>query len=372
MSEVNIEGINSESLDSILRIDDLHKTFVTRSRGRKVSTFALRGITLSFKHGEAVGIVGESGCGKSTLARLIAGLETPTRGSMLFENVPMKFTKALRKKISMVFQDPYASLNPRMSTASCIREPMHMLSHDELESKLKVIYEEKPEKDWETIPRGRIKKFFLKFESKRALAEKTYASKLLEQVQLRPEWSVRYPHEFSGGQRQRIGVARSLATSPELLILDEPVSALDVSVQAGVIALLSKLRDENNLTMLFISHDLRVVKHLCDRVVVMYLGQIMEDAPSELLFSNPRHPYTKALIASIPKARVYETDEGGEYGQEAEIPIAVLKGEIPSPTNPPQGCPFRTRCERATDTCKQKPTLAEMTDGRLVACHFPY
>jgi|GEM_PF-564125 len=379
MSEVNIEGVNSETLNTILQINDLHKTFVTRSRGRKISTFALRGISLSIKHGEAVGIVGESGCGKSTLARLIAGLESSTRGSMLFNNSPMKFSKALRKKISMVFQDPYASLNPRMSTASCIREPMHLLSDEELQKRLQKIYEEHPEEKWETIPRGLIKKFFLKFESKRALAEKTYASNLLELVQLRPEWSVRYPHEFSGGQRQRIGIARSLATSPELLILDEPVSALDVSVQAGIISLLGKLRDENNLTMLFISHDLRIVKHLCDRVVVMYLGQVMEDAPSELLFSNPRHPYTRALIASIPKAKLYDDidsvpnlDNAEESDDDSLIPITVLKGEIPSPTNPPQGCPFRTRCEKATDACLQQPPLAEMTDGRLVACHFPY
>ncbi len=378
MSGVNIEGVNSESLDSILRIDDLHKTFVTRSRGRKISTYALRGVSFSIKQGEAVGIVGESGCGKSTLARLIAGLETSTRGSMSFNNMPMRFTKALRKKISMVFQDPYASLNPRMSTASCVREPMHLLSKEELKVKLDKIYEEKPEEEWTTIPRGFLKRFFLKFESKRALAEKTYASRLLELVQLRPEWSVRYPHEFSGGQRQRIGIARALATSPDLLILDEPVSALDVSVQAGIISLLAKLQEENELAMLFISHDLRVVKHICDRVIVMYLGQIMEDASSELLFSRPRHPYTKALIASIPKAKLHERTKGYKAEKQenvhvgSEIPVRVLKGEIPSPTNPPQGCPFRTRCEKATDECLQKPPLAKMTDGRLIACHFPY
>ena len=363
MAEVNIEGVNSEKLDSILRIDDLHKTFVTRSRGRKVSTFAVRGVSFSVKKGESIGIVGESGCGKSTLARLIAGLETSTRGLMLFNNTPMKFNKRLRKRISMVFQDPYASLNPRMSTSSCIREPMHLLESDELAQKIRTLAQDNPDSVYNLDPAGKVEKFKARFRSKRTVAEKEYASRLLELVQLRPEWSVRYPHEFSGGQRQRIGIARSLATSPELLILDEPVSALDVSVQAGIISLLSKLHDESQLTMLFISHDLRVIKHLCDRVVVMYLGQIMEDAPSDLLFSNPRHPYTRALLASIPKPKSYldkdeEKDNSDDSPQESNIPLEVLKGEIPSPTHPPQGCPFRTRCERATETCEQQPPLA--------------
>ena len=315
---------------------------------------------------------------------MIAGLDEPSRGVMTFDGKPMKFTKALRRRISMVFQDPYASLNPRMSTASCIREPMHLLSDEVLDAKIKEILGDNAEEEYEMLPRTWIKKFVLKFEPARRKKERIYASALIDLVQLRPEWALRYPHEFSGGQRQRIGIARALATSPDLLILDEPVSALDVSVQAGIITLLRRLKTENDLAMLFISHDLRIVRHLCDRVVVMYLGQVMEDAPSDLLFSNPRHPYTRALLGSIPKTpsgiqeeeikqQEFEDSAKTDNVDEGEIiPITVLKGELPSPTNPPQGCPFRTRCERATDDCKVQPTLAKMTDGRLVACHFPY
>ena len=373
MSKVEIKGIDSDVPSTLLRVDDIHKTFLTRSRGRKISTYALRGVSFSIKKGESVGIVGESGCGKSTMARLIAGLDTPTRGSLQFLNRPMKFTKDLRRKISMVFQDPYASLNPRMSTASCIREPMHLLSKNEIATKLEELYDEMPKKEWDKIPRGKIKTFFLKFESRRALAEKTYVAQLLELVQLRPEWAVRYPHEFSGGQKQRIGIARSLATSPELLILDEPVSALDVSVQAGIISLLRKLKKDNQLSMLFISHDLRVVKQVCDRVIVMYLGQIMEDAPSDMLFSKPRHPYTKALLDSIPRTKQSARDLKKEDSELLEnSAFRVLEGEIPSPTNPPNGCPFRTRCEKASEECLQSPQVAQLTDGRFVACHFPY
>jgi oligopeptide/dipeptide ABC transporter ATP-binding protein len=384
MTAIVPEKADVESSDEnvILRLDDIHKTFITRSRGRKVQTFAVRGVSLNIHEGEALGVVGESGCGKSTLARMIAGLDDPTRGVMSFRKLPLKFTHALRKKISIVFQDPYASLNPRMSTASIIREPMHLLSDTELKARLDAYGED--ESDSERLERPWWKKVFLKFETKRKFDEKTYVSRLLEQVQLRHEWALRYPHEFSGGQRQRIGIARALATSPELLILDEPVSALDVSVQAGIIKLLQGLRSESNVAMMFISHDLRVVRHLCDRVVVMYLGQIMEDAPSDLLFSHPRHPYTRALIGSIP-TKVGEGAKGenlqpDEVKQEIEektghkryLPFSVIQGELPSPTNPPQGCPFRTRCERATEQCKQKPPLAKMTDGRLISCHFPY
>lgn len=375
MTQVTIDGISPDSKETLLRIDDLHKTFLGRSHGRKVSTYAVRGVTLSVHKGESVGIVGESGCGKTTLARMIAGLDSPTRGVMTFSGKVMKFNKSLRRRISMVFQDPYASLNPRMSTASCVREPMHLLSDEELDKRIHVIFPDFNDAEFKTIDRPFLSRLLLKFESKRRRMERTYASGLIEMVQLRPEWALRYPHEFSGGQRQRIGIARALATSPDLLILDEPVSALDVSVQAGIVMLLQKLKEENDLAMLFISHDLRIVRHLCDRVVVMYLGQIMEDAPSDILFSKPRHPYTKALLASIPQTPSHLEEplvKPAETDISEIVPIAVLKGELPSPTNPPQGCPFRTRCERAADSCKVQPPLAKMTDGRLVACHFPY
>lgn len=383
MSRVVIEGASDGTEPTLIRIDDLHKTFLTRSRGRKVSTYAVRGVSFSVHKGESVGIVGESGCGKTTLARMMAGLDSPTRGAITFNNSPIHFNKSTRRCISMVFQDPYASLNPRMSTASCIREPMHLLSNDELIEKTADLVGETSKEVHEIIPQTRLKRLLSRFESNRKKLERKYSSALIELVQLRPEWAVRYPHEFSGGQRQRIGIARALATSPDLLILDEPVSALDVSVQAGIITLLRKLEVENDLAMVFISHDLRIVRHLCNRVVVMYLGQIMEDAPSDLLFAHPRHPYTKALLASIPKSLSANDLEKGEIKSAdpedidtsdiSEIlPIEVLKGELPSPTNPPQGCPFRTRCERATIDCAVQPPLAKMTDGRLVACHFPY
>lgn len=375
MTSVSIDGITDDK-ETLLRVDDVHKSFQSRSRGRKVTTFALRGVSLSVHKGESVGLVGESGCGKTTLARTVAGLEEPSRGLLTFDGKKMRFNKALRKRISMVFQDPYASLNPRMSTASCIREPMHLLKDEELDKIYSEIMSECGEEEWEQLPRTLLQRFGLLFESKRRFKERTYAANLIQQVQLRPEWALRYPHEFSGGQRQRIGIARAIATSPDLLILDEPVSALDVSVQAGVIQLLRKLKKEKDLAMLFISHDLRVVKHLCDRVVVMYLGQIMEDAPSDQLFSNPRHPYTRALLGSIPKRPNTESEEipaeTDEKEQTGIVPITVLKGELPSPNNPPKGCPFRTRCEKASKECEVQPPLAKMTDGRLVACHFPY
>ncbi|MFN8015018.1 MAG: oligopeptide/dipeptide ABC transporter ATP-binding protein [Acidimicrobiia bacterium] len=376
-TQVKITGVSQDDKTVLLRVDDLHKTFYTKSHGHKISTFAVRGVSLSIQKGETLGVVGESGCGKTTLARMVAGLDEPTRGVLSFLGHKLKFDKRTRKMISMVFQDPYASLNPRMSTASCIREPMHLLTDEELDARLKELYPDKPVDEFEILPRGFIKKFFLRFESKRRKKEKAYAAGLIELVQLRSEWALRYPHEFSGGQRQRIGIARALATSPELLILDEPVSALDVSVQAGIITLLRRLKTERELAMMFISHDLRIVKHLCDRVVVMYLGQVMEDAPAELLFANPRHPYTRALMASIPKART--EDENTDITEDAEdseelggVKLKILKGELPSPTNPPKGCPFRTRCEKATEKCEIQPPLAQMTDGRQIACHFPY
>jgi oligopeptide/dipeptide ABC transporter ATP-binding protein len=335
MENVNID--NKKSSNILLRVDDLHKNFYTKSRGKKVTTFALRGVSFSINEGEAIAVVGESGCGKSTLARIIAGLDEPTRGALTFESNKLIYNKQIRKKISMVFQDPYASLNPRMTVNEIVKEPMHLLKDLDKSEKNKLVLD------------------------------------LLQLVNLNSELTNRYPFEFSGGQRQRIGIARALATDPDLIILDEPVSALDVSVQAGVINLLKKLRLNRNLTMLFISHDLRVVRHLCDRTIVMYLGQIMEIATTKALFEHPRHPYTRALIASIPtpnfdlvEPAVVSQDSDGDIVQER-----LIKGELPSPNDPPEGCPFKTRCEKATEQCDIKPPLAKMNDGRLISCHFP-
>ena len=335
MENVNID--NKKSSNILLRVDDLHKNFYTKSRGKKVTTFALRGVSFSINEGEAIAVVGESGCGKSTLARIIAGLDEPTRGALTFESNKLIYNKQIRKKISMVFQDPYASLNPRMTVNEIVKEPMHLLKDLDKSEKNKLVLD------------------------------------LLQLVNLNSELTNRYPFEFSGGQRQRIGIARALATDPDLIILDEPVSALDVSVQAGVINLLKKLRLNRNLTMLFISHDLRVVRHLCDRTIVMYLGQIMEIATTKALFEHPRHPYTRALIASIPtpnfdlvEPAVVSQDSDGDIVQER-----LIKGELPSPNDPPEGCPFKTRCEKAKEQCDIKPPLAKMNDGRLISCHFP-
>lgn len=338
MEHLNVDkSSNSAEKEILLRVDDLHKNFQTKSRGRKVTTYALRGVSFTLHKGEALAIVGESGCGKSTLARVVAGLETPTRGALTYESKKLDYSSDLRKKISMVFQDPYASLNPRMTVETIIKEPMHLLKNLDRKAKHDLV------------------------------------TKLLDDVSLRREWASRYPFEFSGGQRQRIGIARALATDPDLLILDEPVSALDVSVQAGIINLLKGLRESRTLSMLFISHDLRVVRHLCDRVVVMYLGQIMEEASTKALFDHPRHPYTRALIGAIPTPNFNLVDAVVSKEEvEDEMPqMHLIKGELPSPTNPPQGCPFKTRCEKATEACNVKPPLAKMNDGRLISCHFP-
>lgn len=348
MVNLHIDGTTPEVL---LRVDDLYKNFYTRSHGKKITTYALRGVTFSLHKGEAVAIVGESGCGKTTLARIIAGLDEPTRGALTYESKKLTYDTNLRKKISMVFQDPYASLNPRMTIKAIIKEPMHLLK-----SGLKNDEGDK------AYTRNMFKK-----------KKNDLCNELMDSVKLRREWLDRYPFEFSGGQRQRIGVARALATDPDLLILDEPVSALDVSVQAGIINLLKQLRKDRTLSMLFISHDLRVVRHLCDRVVVMYLGQIMEEATTKQLFSHPRHPYTRALIGAIPTNNFDLVDSVMSKDEmTSDLPkMHLIEGELPSPTNPPEGCPFKTRCDKATDKCNVKPPLAKMNDGRLISCHFP-
>jgi oligopeptide/dipeptide ABC transporter ATP-binding protein len=293
---------------------------------------AVDGVTFGVNSGETLGIVGETGCGKSTTAKLLMRLLDPTSGEILFEGEDVAKRKgaglkALRREVQMVFQDPYSSLNPRKTVGSIIAEPysIHGLYGEEGERKKQV-------------------------------------QELMDRVGLNPEHYNRYPHEFSGGQRQRIGVARAIALEPKLLIADEPVSALDVSIQAQVLNLLKRLQREMGLTLVFISHDLSVVRHMCDRVAVMYLGKIVELAPNEALYSYPRHPYTGALLAAVP----VPDPSGGKRER------APLSGDVPSPANPPAACRFHTRCPKAQELCwTEEPPLEDKGGGTLAACHFP-
>ncbi len=285
---------------------------------------AVDGVNLTVAKGETLGLVGESGCGKSTLAKCIMGLESVTSGEVVFQNQSIKTwdEKKLRQRIQMVFQDPYSSLNPRQKIGSIIREGLDIHS---IGTK-----EERKEK----------------------------VNELLGLVGLRPEHGARYPHEFSGGQRQRIAVARTLALSPQLIVCDEPVSALDVSVQAQVIRMLKDLQQQFNLTYVFISHDLSVVSHISDRVAVMYLGRIMELSSSEALFASPKHPYTEALLSAV-----LPPDPNNQPERIA------LEGDLPSPMNPPTGCPFHPRCPKAFEKCPNaRPELVEIEPGIKVAC----
>jgi oligopeptide/dipeptide ABC transporter ATP-binding protein len=323
-------------VSAIVEVRDLVKHFPL-TRGivfqRKVGAVrAVDGVSFEIEQGETLGIVGETGCGKSTTARLIMRLLESTSGEIRFEGEDITHMKgaalkAVRREMQMIFQDPYSSLNPRKTIGSIIGEPfaIHRLNEG-------------------------------KGERRKAVQE------LMETVGLNPEHYNRYPHEFSGGQRQRIGVARALALKPKLLIADEPVSALDVSIQAQVLNLLRDLQSEFGLTVVFIAHDLSVVRHMCDRVAVMYLGKIVEIGGGDELYDFPRHPYTGALLSAVP---VVDPSRHGEQRR-------LLSGDVPSPANPPSACRFHTRCPKAQPLCStQEPLLEDKGSGTQVACHYP-
>lgn len=326
---------DSEHFDMILRLKNFKKYFPVKSGILQRTTGYLKAvdnISLDVRKGETIGIVGESGCGKSTLARSIIRLYEPTDGDIIYKETNIsklpesKLRPLIRRNIQMIFQDPFASLNPRKTLGNILEEPY----------KVHNIYNKK---------------------------ERTEEIKsLLNRVGLNESFINRYPHEFSGGQRQRIAIARTLTTQPELIIADEPVSALDVSIQAQIINLLESLQEEFNLTFVFISHDLSIVRHIADRVGVMYLGKLMELSPKNELYEEPLHPYTQSLISAIPKIR---------KSHEPKRERIILKGEIPNPENPPKGCIFHTRCPMAFDKCFQvEPEFIEHEKDRFVACHL--
>ena len=324
----------------ILEIRNLSKTFsqpvslggrianLFGGQNRPVNVHAVQDVDITVESGEVVGIVGESGCGKSTVARMLAGISTPSGGSLRWRGkdvaeMTAKEHRAFDLGVQMIFQDPFASLNPRMRIVDIIGEA--------------------------AVKHGRI----------RRREQRVYVGSLMEKVGLSSAYIDRFPHQFSGGQRQRIGIARALAVNPDLIICDESVAALDVSIQAQVLNLFMDLRDELDLTYLFISHNLGVVEHISDRVVIMYLGRVVEVAPTDALYGDPNHPYTRLLIDQVPSL---------EAGKRDYAPIA---GELPSPLNPPPGCAFNPRCPWATERCRtERPALREIAPGRLSACHL--
>ncbi len=321
--------------DVLLKVENLVKHFPimrgTIFRKQVGAVRAVDGISFDVRRGETLGLVGESGCGKSTTGRAILQLHRPTSGHVFFDGVDLVTLKGeelrkMRRKMQMIFQDPYASLNPRMTVGEIIGEPLlvhNLASRKEAEEKVE---------------------------------------DLLKLVGLNPDYANRYPHEFSGGQRQRVGVARALSLNPSLIVCDEPISALDVSIQAQVVNLLEDLQKQFNLTYLFIAHDLSMVRHISTRVAVMYLGVIAELAARDELYANPLHPYTQALLSAVPIP-----DPVVEEKRQRQI----LQGEIPSPANPPSGCHFRTRCPLADTICAEvAPEWREMKPGHFVACHM--
>ncbi len=316
----------------LLKVENLHKAFKVSSNRPGAPTLRLKavdGVSFELKAGETLGLVGESGCGKSTTGKLLLRLIEPDSGTIQFEEkIVTDMTKrqltAIRRDMQMIFQDPYSSLNPRMRVGDIIGEPL--------------------------VVHGLAK----------GNDVRTQVLALMQKVGLSPEHYERYPHEFSGGQRQRIGIARTLAVQPRLVVADEPVSALDLSIQAQIVNLLKDLQEEFGLTYLFISHDLGIIEHVCDRVAVMYLGRIVEIASAEQLYLQPHHPYTEALLNAVP---IPDPQRVREH--------QVLSGEIPSPIDPPNGCHFHPRCPYVQDICRQEyPPLRDQEGGHQAACHF--